>query len=175
MTVTDDKIGKRLWDNTKAQVLGMAEEAGPGADQTKYTGADELLMWNAKADGWTIEKEFALLGLSPDGVTPLLDPMTGQPVKGKSREEVGDLKYPARPKMAKQGKRFFDKYAQFKYYDDMAKRTDPTYQTPVPQAAQEPALAPPSDPMAAPEHPLVQESPPLADPASPTMPTPYGG
>lgn len=175
MVVTDEQVGQRLWQDMKAQVLGMAKQAGPGPGQKPLTPEEELLMWNQVAKGWTIDKELELLGYAPDGVTPLLDPMTGQPVKGKSREEVGDIKHPNRPKMAKQGERYFDKYEQFKYYDQMAKRTDPTYQTPVPQGAQEPTLAPPTDPMAPPPHPLVSGPPPMPEPVAVPPEPPYGG
>jgi len=155
MVVTDEKIGQRLWQDMKAQVLGMAKQAGPGPGQKPLTPEEELLMWNTEADGWTPDKEMALLA------------------SGKSRTAVGLMKYLHRQKMAEQGERYFDKYAQAKYMADMARRADPTWTLPVPQAAQEPSLAPPTDPLAPPEHPLVSGPPPLPDPM--TAPLSYGG
>lgn len=127
---TDRMLAQKIWEDTKAQAIGMAKIQGPAANQEQYTADDELLMWNKQADDWTVEKEFALHGLNPD-MTPMLDPRTGQPVKPKSPREIGLLKYPHRDKLMKSGERVLSPMAQFEYAAKMAKKSDPNW-TPLP-------------------------------------------
>lgn len=148
MAITDEMIGKRLWQDAKAEAIRLAKLAGPGAEQVKYTPDDELLLWNTQAKGWTIEKELSLLsGVGPDGL-PMLG-NDGQPVKPKSREEVADLKYPHRQKLIESGERVLSKYAQAKYAADMARKADPTWAPTPPPGSVEPTMPAPamSDPM----------------------------
>lgn len=137
-TVEDMRVAQKLWDDAKAQAVGVAKLRGLGRDQKEYTAQDELLLWNKEADGWTPEREAALLtGVNPDG-TPILDEQ-GQPVKPKSREEVGLLKYPHRMKMAASGERALSKYAQAKWAAQTARRADPLWQPPAPPGSAMPA------------------------------------
>lgn len=126
MTITDEQIGKRLWADLKAQAAGTAKLAGPGPNQTQLSPDQELLLFMKEADGWTPEKEMALLA------------------EGKTRQEVGNEKYPHRLKLAASGDRALSKYAQIKYLADMARKADPTWAPTVPQGALPPAVGAPT-------------------------------
>lgn len=128
-TLDDERIARKLWEDAKAQAVGVAKLRGPGRDQVKYTPADEQLLWNREAEGWTVEKEMQLLA------------------EGKSREAVGLLKYPHRQQLAESGERFLDKYEQARYAAKQAQAADPTWTVTPPAGSQEPpAVAPTPEP-----------------------------
>lgn len=143
MAITDEMIGKRLWENAKAEALGMAELAGPGNNQKEATPEEELLLWNTVAKGWTVEKEMQMLA------------------EGKSPSAIGIEKFPHRMKLLASGKRALSKYEQFKYGMKLAQKADPTWQ-PRRTKAQEPAFPTPQ-PAAPP--PLPEPLPPPDPPA----------
>lgn len=151
--ITDDEIGRRLWEDARAQALGTAKLAGHGANQEGLTPEDELLLWNKTAKGWTVEKEMQMLA---DGKTPA---------------QVGYEKYPNRKKMIEYGERALDKGLQFKYAADMARKADPAWSPPVPAGAQEPQpLSEPPTPEAVQASPYVVDAPPpLPQTESPEM------
>lgn len=103
-----------LADDIKAGALGVAKMLGRSEDQKKATPEEELLLWGTTADGWSIEKELSLLD------------------QGKSREEVGLLKYPHRQRLIEDGERAVDKAAQYRYAAHMARKADPAW-TPLPK------------------------------------------
>ena len=143
--ITDDEIGRRLWEDTKATAIGSAKLAGPAPGTKQYTPEEELLLWNTEAKGWTVEKELAMLA------------------EGKSRREVGLLKYEHRKKLMESGERALDKYAQFKYAARMAQKADPSWSVPVPQGAQPPGEMP------------VAPAPSFPTPPAPLDPSMLGG
>lgn len=132
MALDDMRIARELWSNTKAAALGTADLTGHSADQKRLTPQEAVVLWNEEAPGWSHDKELTLLA------------------SGKSREEVGLLKYPKRQKMMEASGRYIDKYAQFQYADQMAKLSDPTYVTPPPQGQEPPVplAEPPTSPPA---------------------------
>lgn len=126
MAITDDQLGKALWEGAKAQALGTYNLAGPGQNQVELNTQKELLLWNTEAKGWTPEKEAALLA------------------EGKTAAQVAlDHKYPHRRKLIESGPRALDKGEQFKYAEKMAKKADPTWQRPMPKGAMPPAVGVP--------------------------------
>lgn len=112
MSLDDQRIAEKLWSDTKAAALGTADLTGHSVDEKKLTQHEAVLLWNQEADGWSHDKELALLA------------------SGKSRQAVGLLKYPNRQKLMEASGRYLDKYAQYRYADSLAKLSDPTYQTP---------------------------------------------
>lgn len=153
MAVTDEQIGKRLWQDAKAQALGTANLAGHGANQKALTPEEELLLWNEQAKGWTVEKELAMLAA------------------GKTPAQVGYEKYPRRRKLIESGERALDKGLQFKYAADMARKADPMWSVPVPAGAQPlPPIGEATPEPEAPAAPYVAEiPPPLPQTESPEM------
>ena len=129
-TLDDEAIAKKLHGDAKAQAVGVAKIRGQGMNQKPLTPDEELLLWATEANGWTPEKELALLA------------------EGKSRAAVGLLKYPHRQKLMAAGERSLSKLAQAKYAAAMARNADPTWTPRPPEGA-----APPPLPEAAPEAP----------------------
>ena len=123
MPVSDDQIAQRLYEDAKAEAVGMAELAGHADDQKQYTQAEQELLFMREADGWTPEKELALLA------------------QGKTRRQVGAMKYPFRLKLAKSGARALDPYAQARYLADMRQKLDPSWK-PTPAEPPLPAAGP---------------------------------
>ena len=121
--VTDEEIGRRLYEDAKAIAAGTAKLAGPAPGTKKYTNDEIDLLWNEEAPGWTIEKELALLA------------------EGKSRRAVGLEKFPHRKKLMESGERVLDKYAQFKFAYETARRNDPTWDIAPPPGSQPPTLS----------------------------------
>lgn len=144
----DQQVAAMLWDDLKAQAKGVASLRGAAPGIKKLTTEEEDTMYWEQADGWTPDKEIALLA------------------EGKSREEVGLLKYPHREKLAKSNGRALSKYEQAKYHANMAKKTDPDWQPPL-NKYQEPPLPPG---LSAP----TEATPPAALPET-AGPLPYGG
>lgn len=118
--ITDDDIGKRLWEMAKAQALGTAELAGPAPGQKQFTPDEVATLFWQEEKGWTVEKEMALLA------------------EGKTPRQVGALKYPHRMKLASSGGRALSKYAQSKWMADTAKKLDPTWSPTPPAGSQMP-------------------------------------
>lgn len=116
-TITDEEIGTRMWQDTKAHTLGMLKEAGMGAGQKQLTPDDERRMWMEEAEGWTVDKELAMLA------------------EGKTRGQVGAMKYPHRQKMMATGERYFSKYEQAAFASSLSKKIDPTWAPPPPKTA----------------------------------------
>jgi hypothetical protein len=119
---TDEDMAKRLWEDAKAQAIALAEMRGMAPGKKQLTPDEELMLFSKVADGWTVDKEMAMLA------------------EGKTREEVGALKYPEREKLARQGKRALDKYEQAKYLADMARKFDPSWQPLTPKSPEPPPL-----------------------------------
>ena len=141
-TLDDERISRKLYEDLKAQAIGVAKIRGMAPGQKQATAEEERLLFMQEADGWTVEKELALLtGLDPMTGLPIVDPQTGQPSKPKSREAVGLEKYPHRQKLAASGERAISKYQQSKYLADMARKVDPSWApTPTPKDPPPPAL-----------------------------------
>lgn len=119
----DQQIAQMLWESMKTQAKEIAEMRGPAPGVKKLTPEEEQTLFWKMADGWTPDKEIALLQ------------------SGKSREEVGLLKFPHREKLAKSNGRALSKYEQAVYLANMAKKSDPAF-TPPPNKYQEPAPPP---------------------------------
>lgn len=126
-TLDDEAIARKMWADAKDLAVGVAGVRGHGLDQVEYSPEDERTMFMTEAPGWTIEKELALLA------------------EGKSRAEVGALKYSQRQKMAQSGPRFLDKYEQAKWLAGMRQQLDPTWMPMPPQGSQPPTVS--SQPM----------------------------
>ncbi len=80
--ITDEAVAKNMWKNLKAQAIGIAKLRGLAPGKQEMTPDEEDTIYMRQAPGWTVEQE---LGLQ---------------VEGKSREEIGNLKYPDRMKLA---------------------------------------------------------------------------
>ena len=109
----DEDIARMLWSDMKAQAQEIAKMRGPAPQNKNLTPDEELLLYNQTAKGWTAEKEIAMLAA------------------GKSREEIGLVKYPHRERLAKSGGRALSKLEQSKYHDHMARKVDPSWQRPM--------------------------------------------
>lgn len=152
-------VPQMVADGIKADALGVARIMGRTNQQKKATPEEELLLWGTVADGWTIEQELSLLD------------------QGKTREEVGLLKYPHRQQMIEDGERALDKSQQYAYAAHMAQKADPTWQ-PLPKPdALHPALeAAQSAPEPASGPSLLVPTPSPAAPIAPPPPsTPFLG
>lgn len=168
MAEQDKSLPTRMADATvalqKELVPRIAKLMRPVAGNVKVKPEERRQRWWQVDDGWTPEKELRLLGFNPDG-TPLLDPTTGQPVKGMSRQDVGILKYPYREIDARAAAGADDDRAMAKYAKEM---TDlgPPEPDPIQQAALA-ARPPEPTPLATPT------AQPVADPSA--MPVPEMG
>mgnify|MGYP001586674362 CR=1 FL=1 len=112
--ITDEAVAKNMWKNLKAQAIGIAKMRGPAPGKQEMTPEEEDTIYMRLAKGWTVEQE---LGLQ---------------VEGKSREEIGNLKYPDRMKLAASGERALSKLKQAQFLAKLAQRNDPTW-TPYPR------------------------------------------
>lgn len=91
-----DQIADRVEPFLDEVATHVAKMQRPVAGNERVGPTERQQRWWQEEDGWTPEKTWFLLGFEPDGVTARLDPQTGQPVKGMSREDVGLLRYPYR-------------------------------------------------------------------------------
>lgn len=89
------RIAERLREFKADFVPRVAELRRPVLGNVPVSKDERRRRWWQEAEGWTPEQELALLGFNPDG-TPRLDPVTGQPAKPLSREDVGLLRWPLR-------------------------------------------------------------------------------
>ena len=83
----DQEIAKMIWADMKKQAQEIAEMRGLAPGNKKLTPDEELALFMREAPDWSPDKEAILLA------------------EGKTREEVGLLKYPERERLAKSGGR----------------------------------------------------------------------
>ncbi len=148
----------------------IAKITGPPPENVSVSKDERWRRWWQKADDWPEKpeesriRELQLLGFNPDG-TPMLDPTTGQPVKGMSREDVGILMYPNREIDARAAAGVDDDRAMAKYAKEMTDLGPPP-----PDPLEQAALA------AMPPEPTTLATPtarPVAEPSA--MPVPEMG
>ena len=120
--VTDQAAAELMWKNLKAQAIGIAKLRGLAPGKQEMTSDEEDTIYMQQADGWTVEQELGLL------------------LEGKSREEIGNLKYPKRMKLAATGERALSKLRQAQFLAKLAQRNDPTWTPYPPKKPPEPVI-----------------------------------
>lgn len=132
----DQQVAKMLYEDLRRQAKEIADMRGMAPGNKKLTTEEETALFWKMADGWTPDKEIALLA------------------EGKTREAIGLMKYDKREGLAKSNGRALSKYEQAKWYDQMARKTDPSW-APPPNKMQAPPLPPGLEPPAITDTPTV--------------------